>query len=418
MRLKIYLFALMLMTSTISFAEMTAEEGQKLLQQMINQSTESAKKTNQNSDLLKAIEETKRKEQELIDQHNQKLELQRQQEEIAKKKRELDLQERQQAEYQRQQEEIARKKKELESQQNNQSEYQRQQVESELNNNLTELEKTQYEEDQTLNDMKNQYVEDQTLNDIKTHNEENDSQDIYKEEQDNSYVNDNVNLDEENGKNEEIGIISKSITWIYTNIKNLFSWIFNALSFAIKLVILLVFIGTPIVLFYLNDNQYKKLDGYMKVREIPYSGGALIFLCYFIYTILFGNTEFAFGPFLILLIIYLITIKYFIVESLGYVLDVKNRVVIVPGQSRDADSFLSYLNPSFLLRYFFSEKIDVDTIISVAQRVEEKRRDNGSIQIRYILNVTTSLGNNIMKFRSRAKCDALADLLQFQEIKK
>jgi hypothetical protein len=374
---------MLLMTSTISFAGMTAEEGQNLLKQIINESIKKQKDQNPESEQLKAVEETKRKEQELIDQHNQKLELQRQQEELAKQKQELEFQARQQAEFQRQQEELAKQKQELEFQAKQQVDYQHQQHEISQQEEIEQLQQEETPQRVELQQEEQQFNSTTVL--------------------DNSHVNQNQ--------------FNETISDANDTSEGYFSGLGKKIEDIIGFTILVLTITIPLALFVLEDAKYKKSDGCRKVRDITdgfITSLVLLILPLIIFAFAMENEELTTSEFSIrilgALILFIAGLRMFLQESVGYILDKKNMKIMMPGSSRDADSFLDYLNPKFLTRYFFRETINVDDLIDVSQRVEEKYTNDGKLKLRYILNLTTKNGNYIMKFRSRAKCDSLAHL--------
>lgn len=168
----------------------------------------------------------------------------------------------------------------------------------------------------------------------------------------------------------------------------------------------IILIILTIILFVLQDSKYKKSEGCEKVREIP----AIALAGIIIYFLVMLSVAESYFSLLLVIVGYSIPARYFIIEALGYVLVPSEGVIYVPGSSRDADSFIDFLNPKFLSRYLFRETILIESIRGISQREESTFDKSGRERITYILNVSTKEGNRIMKFRSAAKCDRLNDL--------
>lgn len=173
----------------------------------------------------------------------------------------------------------------------------------------------------------------------------------------------------------------------------------------IELIGAIILVAIPVISFMDSDANYKVSEGCEKVRDFPYMSGLLLLVSaptlIYITFLLYVNPGISLIAKLVLetfsVVIYLIVARYFVVDNLGYILDPSAGAISVPGGSRDANSFLDYLNPMFYLRFLRREVIKINSIRGISQR-------------RYILNISTADGNRIAKFHSIAKCDRLNDL--------
>lgn len=133
----------------------------------------------------------------------------------------------------------------------------------------------------------------------------------------------------------------------------------NSFGYPLNIILIGILIILPILLFLFYDSKYKSSNGCEKVRPIP--SLAMLFLG----LIIFMATE-ATDPalFWFSILLYLPAVRYFIIEAIGYVLDPQEGVIHLPGSTRDADSFLSYLNPMFLLSPFTRDKIEISSCVA------------------------------------------------------
>lgn len=96
----------------------------------------------------------------------------------------------------------------------------------------------------------------------------------------------------------------------------------------------------------------------------------------------------------------------------GVEIDYDNNTLSLPGGGISANSVFNYINPIFLLQYFFRKKININEIKSINESFSSKITKDGNIIYTYFISIVGKFGGITLKYSDENKRDELFSLIR------